>query len=211
MNEINLSEHVNNQIYNFFNLKVDVSPFIEVSLDRTLKCFQKNQNKYYQDLDNISIFHSGQYSIFLYYLSNTIYKSDVADNLADLIYYLNKVLHSVDWFYAIELPVYWGVEHPLGSVLGRAEYQNGLFIYQGCTVGGNKAKYPTLGENVIMYSNSSILGDSTIGNNVLISTGTTIIDEDVPEKSIVFGQSPNLVIKSRSDEYITESISKFWK
>ena len=114
MNEINLSEHVNNQIYNFFNLKVDVSPFIEVSLDRTLKCFQKNQNKYYQDLDNIYIFHSGQYSIFLYYLSNTIYKSDVADNLADLIYYLNKVLHSVDWFYAIELPGYWGVEHPLG-------------------------------------------------------------------------------------------------
>ena len=131
--------------------------------------------------------------------------------IASKIYYLNKILNSVDWYYEIELPTYWGVEHPLGSVLGRAEYSEGLFIYQGCTIGGNKKKYPKIGKNVILYSNSSILGDSIIGDNVLISTGTTIKDENIPDDSLVFGQSPNLIIKRKGKEYVENYISDFWK
>ena len=58
--------------------------------------------------------------------------------MSDLIYYLNKILHSIDCYFEIKLPTKFGVEHPLGSVLGRASYSEGLFIYQGCTIGGNK-------------------------------------------------------------------------
>ncbi len=163
-----------------------------------------------RDARAISVFHSGQYSIYLYYLANTIYKKSGDTDFASKIYYLNKILHSVDWFYAIELPSYWGVEHPVGSVLGRAKYQDGLFIYQNCTVGGNKKKYPILGRNIIMYSNSTILGNCNVGDNVIISTGTTIKDEDIPKNSIVFGASPNLVIKEKSEENMYELIDEVW-
>ena len=44
------------------------------------------------------------------------------NTLADKVYYLNKMLNSVDLFYAIELPERWSCKHPLGSVMGGAKY-----------------------------------------------------------------------------------------
>lgn len=127
---------------------------------------------------------------------------------ADLVYYLNKIMHSVDWYHEIELPDYFIAEHPLGSVLGRAKYSNYLLIYQGTTIGGSyKGKrlyYPELGENVILYSGSSIIGKSHIGHDVIISANSCVKNEDIPPCSIVFGSSPNLTIKTKSREEIRE-------
>lgn len=53
--------------------------------------------------------------------------------------------------------------------------------------------------NVIMYSNSTILGNCNVGDNVILATGTIIKDQDIPNNSIVFGESPNLVIKEKSE------------
>lgn len=194
---------VNRQLANMFGLCDDIAVYLDEALDRVERCFDQNKNKYYHNasgLVNFSPFHSGQYSIFLYYLANTVYLKSKNHSLSTKLYYLNKIMNSVDWYYELELPEYWGVEHPLASVLGRARYSNGFFFYQGCTVGGNKGKYPVLGENVILYSNASILGNSSIGNNVAVSTGTTVLDAVIPSNSLVFGQSPNLVIKSQKAE-----------
>ena len=73
--------------------------------------------------------HSVMNMIFLYYLSNELYKRNQCPGLCDKIYYLNKIMHSVDLFYAIELPQYFGAEHPLGAVMGRAKYSDGFFFY----------------------------------------------------------------------------------
>lgn len=138
--------------------------------------------------------------IFLYYLSYEIYANTQNSILCDKIYYLNKIMNSVDLFYAIELPKKFGAEHPLGSVMGRAKYSEGFFFYQGCTVGGTVGKnaeiyYPVLGENVQMFANSSILERCKVGDNVKIGAGALVKNEDIPSDSIVFGQSPNLIIK----------------
>lgn len=94
----------------------------------------------------------------------------------------------------------WSAEHPVGSVLGRAKYGDGFFFYQGCTVGGNRGKdgvlyYPVIGRNVRMYANSSFIGKCNIGDNVILGAGALVKDTDIPSNSIVFGQSPNLIIK----------------
>ena len=213
LNNEELTEHVNRQLTMMFGKSDIITPYLNDTLLRVNKCFRLNTNKHYKDKAGqvyFSPYHSGQYSIFLYYLSNTIYHRGDNDSLATKIYYLNKILHSIDWYYEIELPDYWGIEHPLGSVLGRAKYSNGFFFYQGCTVGGNKGKYPTMGKNVILYSNATVLGDTSIGNNVVISTGVTIKDEIIPDNCLVFGQSPNLIIKNKNKEYIDKLISNFW-
>jgi serine O-acetyltransferase len=206
--------HVNRQLSNNFGQCENIEQFIDITLERVETCFQATRNKYYRKTIKADVYfspyHSGQYSIFLYYLANTIYKSGDVSNLASKVYYLNKIMHSVDWYYEIELPEYFGVEHPVASVLGRAVYNDGFFFYQGCTVGGNKGKYPRLGKNVILYSNVTVLGDAKIGNNVVISTGSTIIGEVIPDNSLVFGSSPNLIIKPKDEEYINKIISNFW-
>jgi serine O-acetyltransferase len=128
------------------------------------------------------------------------------------IYYLNKIMNSVDWFYTTELPPRFYVEHPVGSVMGKAKYGQNFFFYQGCTVGvsysidGEVVK-PTIGNNVLMLANSSILGDSAIGNNVILAANAVVLNEEVPGNSLVFGQSPNLVIKIKDESEIIERLS----
>lgn len=133
---------------------------------------------------------------------------------ADYCYYLNKIMHANDWFYAIDLPVHFLVEHPLGSVLGRATYGDYLFVYQGTTVGGNRSHgklcYPVIGNNVILFANASILGNCKIGNNVVIAADTTVVNENVPDNCIVFGKSPYLTVKEKTEQEIKKYTEHIW-
>lgn len=156
--------------------------------------------KYFGRISVFNPYHSVKYMIFLYTLSNELYKQYGSNVLSDKVYYLNKIMHSVDMFYEIEMPSHWGAEHPVGSVMGRAKYGNGFFFYQCCTVGGTKDEegniyYPVIGENVHMYANSSVLGNCKVGNNVNIGAGAIVKNQNIPDNCTVFGQSPNLIIK----------------
>jgi serine O-acetyltransferase len=116
-------------------------------------------------------------------------------HLADKLYYLNKIMHACDIYHEVVLPENFFLEHPVGTVLGRAKYGNKFFAMQNCTVGGNKGKYPVIGENVKLYSGAKILGNSRIGNNVSISANTYVKDTDIPDNVTVFGSWPNLILK----------------
>lgn len=62
----------------------------------------------------------------------------------------------------------------------------------------NLDKYAIIGKNVTMYANSSILGNCTVGDNVNIGAGAIVKNQDIPANSIVFGQSPNLIVKQKN-------------
>lgn len=188
---------------------------IETALQRLEKNFAGINNKYYRK-DNEIVFrmeHTVQYSIFLYFLSNQLYKDGV-EEAAAYIYYLNKIMHSVDWFYAIELPENFYAEHPMGCVLGRAQFGNYFFVHQGVTVGeqyrGGVFYRPKIKDYVVMYPDSKVIGDCIIGNKVLISANTYIKDTNIPDNSIVFGQSPNLIIKKNQMDRINEILDSIW-
>lgn len=185
-----------------FKLTKSEENLIRFSFNDTKKrleyCFIHTSNKYYikDGQAFFNPFHSGQWCIFLYYLSNTIFKSANDNNIVcDKIYYLNRMLNSCDLFYEITLPEVFHLDHPLGTVIGRGNFENYFSFSQGCTVGNNKGIFPKFGKNVKMLSNSKIIGDSLIGDNVIISANTYIKDTNIPDNSIVFGMSPNLIIK----------------
>jgi serine O-acetyltransferase len=166
-------------------------------------CFKKTPNKYYIQAGEafFNPYMSTQYTIFLYYFANTIYKSESEHSeLCDKLYYLNKSLNAVDIFYAVDLPDFFMCEHPVGSVMGRASYGDGFLFYQNCSVGGFHSGgggiiYPHIGKNVKMFANSMIIGNCEIGDNVNIGAGAVVKNQNIPENSNVFGESPNLVIK----------------
>lgn len=202
-------------------LEVD-EEIIRGAIPKTIKLLEDN----FLDLPNKRFFSDGevqfspymsvQWMIFLYRLAHQIYKDRKTDipKEADQVYFLNKIMHSNDWFYAVDLPVHFLCEHPLGSVLGRAQYGDYLFVYQGTTVGGNRRKgqlyYPVIGNNVILFANSTVLGNSHIGNNVVISAGAYVINENIPDNSIVFGRSPGLIIKSKTEDEIKSYTKHIW-
>ena len=50
-----------------------------------------------------------------------------------------------------------------------------------------------------MCAGSSIIGNSIIGDNVMVGANTIIKDEVVLSNVIVFGESPNLIIKKKKN------------
>lgn len=132
--------------------------------------------------------------MFLYKLSNKLYKNNYIET-ASKIYYLNKIMNSVELFYEVEMPQNFFLDHPLGSVMGRAKYGEFFTFSQGCTVGENKGVYPRIGNFVTMMSNSKIVGKSIIGNNCIIAANTYVKDAIVPDDTIVFNNGKELVFK----------------
>lgn len=209
---------VDRQLKHFWNF--EITELFCLAVDRALGRFEQNFSaKTEQRVSDggslqLNPYHSVQWSIFLYYLSNELGKTVRREDAA-MVYYLNKIMNGVDWYFEIELPKHFWAEHPLKCVLGRACYGDYFFVYQGVTVGGNYSSggvlcYPQIGNSVIMYSDSKVLGKSKVGNNVIISANTYIKNETIPDNCIVFGQSPNLIFKSGYEKYIREIRNRIW-
>ena len=194
MNQI--EDYLTNQLAFFGG--ADISDYLEAAYKRALYCFSRNTNKYFKK-GTIDVHHTGQYAILLCYLARVAFEAGDRET-ADRVYALNKALHGFDIFYEVELPNVFFMEHPVGTVLGRAKYSDRLFLGQNVTVGGNKGCYPTIGENVCLHAGCMVVGDSHLGNNIEVSAQAFIRDEVIPDNCLVFGKSPNLVIKQRSYE-----------
>lgn len=196
-----LAAYLGRQVSNFFPDREiaaeELAPFVNAALERLALCFAGISDKYLLpgEEKRFNHRHTDHYAMFLYLVSNTINRMQGNLELADKVYALNKALHAIDVYHEVELPQVFFFQHPLGTVLGRANYGNCFMVYQRCTVGAKDQVYPTIGEGVVMYGGSSIIGDSTIGSNVWLSSGTTVIGQDVANDSVVFGRSPNITIK----------------
>jgi serine O-acetyltransferase len=182
-----LEKYISKQLDSLFPDTNNGSPLelhhIDSALKRAKYCFSRVNNKYFSHFNHL---HTDQYAMFLYLLSNTIWRTDKNTNLASRVYALNKALHGIDVFYEVELPDIFLFVHPVGTVLGRASYGNYFVTYQRVTVGGSyDCIYPTLGSGVVIYGGSAIIGDCGIGDNVLVSVNTTVMDTDVPNNSVV--------------------------
>ena len=192
------------QLANLFTFSAaDAAPLqaaIGAALERCAHCFAHTDNKYYaRDGETyFNPFHSGQYSIFLYFVSRAIWEKRPAGTLADRVYYLNKALNGLDLFYEVNMPAVFCLDHPVGTVIGRGSFGDGFTFSQNCTIGNNKGRYPVLGRNVTLLSGAKVLGDCTIGDNVIVAANTYVKDHHVPSDMMVFGSSPELTIKPRS-------------
>lgn len=211
-----LEKHIEEQVKNILCVDLYLGDVLDTAVEQCKYAFSFSANKYYQRQEGYpSPFHSGKYMILLYCLSRTLFLADGNGERAEKIYYLNKILNGIDIFYEVNLPPVWGGEHPLGSVMGRAQYGNKFFFYQGCTVGGNIGKngydYPEIGSGVIMYSNAKILGKCIVGDNVIFSANSYIIDQVIPANSIVFGEGKDIIIKKIDKEKYDSIVRFIWK
>jgi serine O-acetyltransferase len=109
---------------------------------------------------------------------------------------LNKALNGIDCFYEIELPEVFFIGHSVGIVLAKATYGNHLVLYQNSTVGKNHGFAPTLGDRVVLYPNSAVIGRCFIGSGSVISQGVSVVNHSTPGESAVFrGQANQLLFK----------------
>jgi serine O-acetyltransferase len=89
------------------------------------------------------------------------------------------------------------IDHGSGVVIGESsEIGDGCTIYQGVTLGGTSLshgkRHPTLGRNVTIGVNSSVLGAIVLGDNAKVGGGSVVV-KDVPPNATVVGVPARIV------------------
>ena len=95
------------------------------------------------------------------------------------------------------------IDHGMGVVIGEtSEIGDDCLIYKGVVLGGTtlekKKRHPTLGNRVIIGSNSTVLGAITLGDGVRIGSGSVVV-KTVPPGATVVGV-PGRIVESLTPE-----------
>ena len=102
------------------------------------------------------------------------------------------------------------IYHPGAIAINQAaSLGNNCTIYHGVTIGmefrGKRKGCPTIGDKVWIGPNATIVGNVSVGNNVLIAPGA-FVNCDVPSNSIVIGNPARIIPNDNATEdYITRT------
>lgn len=102
---------------------------------------------------------------------------------------------------------YFAIDHGTGVVIGAtAIIGKNVKIYQGVTLGaksfdcdpdGNPIKgidrHPIIGDDVVIYSNASILGRITIGNGAVIGGNIWVTEDIAPGEKLIQAKANNIL------------------
>ena len=102
---------------------------------------------------------------------------------------------------------YFAIDHGTGVVIGAtAIIGKNVKIYQGVTLGaksfdcdpdGNPikgiARHPIVGDDVVIYSNASILGRITIGNGAVIGGNIWVTEDIAPGEKLIQAKANNIL------------------
>jgi serine O-acetyltransferase len=155
--------------------------------------------------DEFNVLQSSQHTIYLYFLANTIWKRSGDTEAPTRLFLMNKALNGIDLFYEIAMPEVFYIGHSVGIVLAKATYGNYLVLYQNSTVGRHKDQIPVLGERVVLYPNTAVIGRSVVEDDAVVSQGVSVVNKRVPKGSIAFAGGPGeLAFRPRPDDLIGE-------
>lgn len=179
-----------------------IYPLFENCYNSLLEDHSHINNSYYSNEQGgiIRLEYIDHYVILCYRLANKMWKTGYSA-LADAVYYSMRVRGSIDLYYRTEISRCFIVAHAIGTIMdSHAIYGQFFRIYNGCHIGPYSLYgkqpiewiHPKFGDFVTMLGNSKVYGKTVIGNNVIISAQTLVINETIPDNCIVSGMSPNL-------------------
>ena len=176
-----------------FDPRADLEAHLDEALARLQVCINAVRPWRANQFDPL---HSTQYCTFLYFLANTIWRNTGSIETPTRLFLLNKALNGIDLFYEIDMPPVFFIGHSVGIVFAKATYGNYLVVYQNSTVGKNHGVAPVLGEGVVMYPNTAIIGRCEVGDGTVLSQGVSLINTSTPGHCTVYaGQAGAVVCK----------------
>ena len=155
--------------------------------------------------DEFNVLQSSQHTIYLYYLANTIWRRSGDTEAPTRLFLMNKAFNGIDLFYEIAMPKVFYIGHSVGIVLAKATYGNYLVLYQNATVGRHKQDIPQLGERVILYPGSAVVGRAIVEDGAVLSQGVRAINRRVPAGQMAFADAAgDLTFRPTPDDLIQE-------
>lgn len=208
-----LLHFIDKQSYHFFPDKYrltgnDVSSAFDLGLERMEHCIKHITLPGYHDGQGNPYFshmHGDQYSQFLFFFSNSLWKTSQNKPLCDKLLFLNRALMGMFFSYKGGLPDIFVLGHPVGTVLGNAAYSDFLVVFQNVTVNtncdenGNVA--PKLGKGLFLGTGCKVIGNKNIGDRVSIGVDALVYNQNVPDDSVVMcGKNGETLVKPRKKE-----------
>lgn len=192
-----LKKYVGKQLHLVFPdgyefLGEDVDRAFYRALDRLEHCFSYINNSAYSDETGQTYFshlHSDQYAQFLYFLSNTLWIESQNKHMCDKIIYLNKLLNGFFFSYKCKLPDIFFLTHPVGSIIGNADYSDFLVISQNVTINTGEDTSgklcPKLGKGLYLAAGAKIIGTETVGDRVSVGVDAVLYNQEVENDMVV--------------------------
>ncbi len=157
--------------------------------------------------DEVIFSYPGLLAITVYRIAHELYKLDVPIIPRIMTEHAHS-LTGIDIHPGATIGKSFFIDHGTGVVVGETtEIGDHVRIYQGVTLGAlslprdagdryrNKKRHPTIEDDVIIYSNTTILGgDTVIGANSVIG-GNIWLTESVPPATKVLLKRPELVYR----------------
>ena len=154
--------------------------------------------------EEVILCYPGFYAVMIYRFANVLYKLEVPI----LPRILSEYAHSqtgIDIHPGATIGRNFFIDHGTGIVIGETTIiGNRVTVYQGVTLGATfvnrelkgKRRHPKIGDNVVIYSGSTILGgDTVIGSNSIIG-GNVWLVSSVPKGSKVYNTAKIIVKES---------------
>lgn len=189
-----------------FDPRADMEAHLDDALARLQVCINAVRPWRANQFDPL---HSTQYCSFLYFLANTIWHNTGSTETPTRLFLLNKALNGIDLFYEIDMPPVFFIGHSVGIVFAKATYGNYLVVYQNSTVGKNHGVAPVLGEGVVMYPNTAIIGRCEVGDGTVLSQGVSLINTSTPGHCTVYaGQAGTVVCKTAGHDVLADIFRK---
>ena len=155
----------------------------------------------------IILSYPGMFAIFIYRIAHELYENKVAM----IPRMMSEYAHSqtgIDINPGAKIGEYFFIDHGTGVVVGETTIiGDNVKLYQGATLGAlspagmatnpNVRRHPKVGNNVVIYANSTLLGGATeIGDNVVVG-GNAFLTSSVAPNTVVSVKNPEMTFRGK--------------
>lgn len=138
----------------------------------------------------VLICYPGLHAIWLHRLAHFLWRHKLLF-LGRLVSHVNRWLTGVEIHPGAKIGRRFFVDHGMGVVIGEtAEIGDDVLMYQGVVLGGTSMektkRHPTIGNNVVIGAGATLLGPITVGDSARVGAGSVVV-KPVPAGTTVVG------------------------
>lgn len=199
-----LEEKAENITYDFMDKIPQIRSYLETDIQAAFDGDPAASSK-----DEVIISYPGIYAISIYRIAHELFLLGVPMIPRIMTEYAHSTT-GIDIHPGASIGKYFFIDHGTGIVIGETTViGEHVKMYQGVTLGGLSTsggqklkgvkRHPTIGNNVTLYSGSSILGGETVIEENVVVGGNTFVTKSITSNTRVSMKEQELQFKNRKN------------